>query len=342
VVDENPSSDENAPTGSGNLWYIVRFEYRGMHPAVRFTEEELEAATDEITREETPVTLELDRRSRNEVGNQIVLVSTKRKYFITALILVLATAGTLIGFNVTGNNSTQTPSGFDSTPAGPPLVTEGSSNTTKLVFATELVDVTAGSYFPVQPAVKIVDADGNIVTDSAAPVTLTIKDNRAIIYGPTTVNAVNGIATFDDLALGFAGLNYVLTAKSPGMTAGLSNSFDVTPGAPAMLVFMREPGASGLVSRFSTQVAVVDIFINIVTDSKAEVTLSITPETGVPGAVLSGTTTQKAVDGVATFSYLSISPENGDYKLTATSPGLYSTTSNSFNPAKISQSQAGQ
>lgn len=341
VVDENPSSYSESSGSSSGFWYMVRFEYKGLHPSVRFMEEELEATTGDITREETPATVEFDRWSQSEIGNQIVQVSPKRKYFLTALILVLAVAGILVGFNVTGiRNNSQTPPGFSSTPVTPPLVTDGTSNATKLVFGTELVEVTAGSAFPIQPAVKIVDADGNIVTTSTAPVTLTVKDNRAVLYGPTTVNAVNGVATFSNLTIGFAGVNYVLMAKSPGMTAGLSNSFNVNPGPAAMLVFLKEPGASGLASRFSTKVAIVDAFINIVTDSTVEVTLSITPETGIPGAVLSGTTTQKAIDGVATFSYLSISPENGDYKLTATSPGLISTTSYPFNPAKITENQA--
>jgi hypothetical protein len=342
VVDDNPSSYSHPSTSSSDFWYTVRFEYKGLRPAVRFMEEELEAVTDEITREETPAAVELARRSRSDVGNQIVQVSTKRKYFLTALISVLVLAGILIAFNVTGiNNNSPTPSGFSSTPINPPLLTEGSSNgTTKLAFATELVEATAGSALPIQPAVKIVDADGNIVTTSTAPVTLTVNNNRAILYGPTTVNAVNGVATFTDLSIGLAGFNYTLTASSPGLTGGISNSFDVKPGTAVFLAFLQEPSASGLASRFSTKVAIVDTFINIVTDSKAEVTLSITPGSGAPGAVLSGTTTQKTIDGVATFSYLSISPENSDYKLTATSPGLISATSYSFNPAEIAENNA--
>jgi hypothetical protein len=85
-------------------------------------------------------------------------------------------------------------------------------------------------------------------------------------------------------------------------------------------------------------VAVLDSYGNIATDSTAEVTLSITPGTGEPGAVLSGATTQKARNGVATFNYLAIDPVQGIYKLTATSPGLTSSVSDAFNPGKITES----
>jgi hypothetical protein len=217
-----------------------------------------------------------------------------------------------------------------------------SNNTQKLVFETELVDTTAGSLLPVQPVVKVVDADGNTVTSSSAPVTLAVTNNRASLYGTETVNAVNGVATFTDLIMILAGSNYSLTAVSPGLTSSFSNSFDVSHGEGVMLYFITEPVAAGLGSRFSVRVAVSDAFGNIVTDSTAEVTVSITPETGTPGAVLSGTTTQEAINGIAAFNYLSISPIEGRYKLTATSPGLLSTMTSSFDIAKITEDQAQQ
>ncbi len=43
VVDGNPSKYASAPKRSSGFWYMVRFEWRGLHPAARFVEEELEA-----------------------------------------------------------------------------------------------------------------------------------------------------------------------------------------------------------------------------------------------------------------------------------------------------------
>lgn len=344
VVDDNPSSYSPPSGSSSGFWYMVRFEWKGLHPAVRFMEEDLETIADEIIPEETPATVKPSGRSRWNVGNQIIQVSTKRKYLLITLAVALTLTAILVPFGISNSGTkigSPAPSGFAPTPTKPPLLTQGASNETmKLAFATELVGATAGSAFPIQPAVKIEDANGNIVTDSTAPVTLIVDDNRAMLYGTTSVNAVNGVATFTDLSIHSAGFNYSLTAISPGLPSALSNSFNVAPGTAAKLVFIKEPVGRGLGSYFSTGVAIVDAYGNIVTDSTAEVTLGITPGSGTPGAALSGETTQKATDGIATFSYLLLNPEKSNYKLTATSPGLTSTTSHSFNPAKITENKA--
>lgn|GEM_PF-3296498 len=336
VVEEIPSSDSQSSAGPSEIRYLVRFDYRGLHPAVHLTEQDLEDVNDEIGREEPPAAGRFAWWSQSRIGNQIAQVSTTRKYVFGSLIAILAIAAIIIGVNVTGTEENS-----------PPLAelpgTGGSSNNTqKLVFETELVDTTAGITLPVQPVVKVVDTDGNTATNSTAPVTLVVTNNRANLYGTTTVSAVNGVATFTDLILALAGSDYSLTAISPGLTSSFSNSFDVSPGEGVMLYFITEPVAAGLGSRFSVRVAVSDVFGNIATDSTAEVTVSITPDTGTPGAVLSGTTTQVAINGVATFNYLSISPIEGRYKLTATSPGMISTMTSSFDIAKITEDQAQQ
>lgn len=330
VVEEIPSSD------SGELRYLVRFDYRGLHPAVHLPEQDLEDINDEIAPEVTPPAGRFARLSQSRIGNQIAQVSTTRKYIFGALIAVLVIAGIVIGISVTGTEDT------------PPELTElpgiggSSNNTLKLVYETELVDTIAGIALPTQPVVKIVDAKGNIVTTSTAPVTIAVTNNRAELHGTTTIDAVNGVATFTDLVLALAGTNYSLTAVGPGLTSALSNSFDVSPNEGLFLDFIVEPVAAGLGSRFSVRVAVRDVFGNIATDSTAEVTLSITPDYGTPGAVLSGTTTQQVKDGMATFNYLSISPIDGKYKLTASSPDLISATTSSFDIAKITESKTQQ
>ncbi|MFC1947262.1 hypothetical protein ACFLXY_04995 [Chloroflexota bacterium] len=336
VVEEIPSSDSQSSMGSSDIRYLVRFDYRGLHPAVHLLEEDLEDVNDEIAREETPAMGRFSRLSQSRIGNQIAQVSTTRKYIFSALILILALAGILIGVNVTGTEDN--PPGLTELP----VLGGSSNNSLKLVFETELVGTNAGSTLPVQPVVKVVDADGNTVTTSTVPITLVVTNNRANLYGTTTVDAVNGVATFTDLAIVLAGSHFSLTAISPGLTSSLSNSFDMGPNKGLMLDFVTEPVAAGLGSRFSVRVAIRDAFGNIATDSTAEVTLSITPETGTPGAVLSGTTTQKAIDGVVTFNYLSITPTDGKYKLTATSPNMLSTMTGSFEIAKITENQAQQ
>ncbi len=43
VVDEDAAKYSSAPKRASGFWYMVRFEWRGLHPAARFVEEELEA-----------------------------------------------------------------------------------------------------------------------------------------------------------------------------------------------------------------------------------------------------------------------------------------------------------
>ena len=330
VVEVTPSSD------SGELLYLVRFDYRGLHPAVHLPEGDLEDIDDEIAPVVTPPPGRFARWSQSRIGNQIARLSTTRKYGFGALIAVIAIAGIVIGVTVTGTEDN--PPGLTELP-----VIEGSSNNTlKLAFETKLDDTKAGMLFPAQPVVKVVDKDGNTVTTSTASITLAVTNNRAELYGTTTVDAVNGVATFTDLILTLAGSGYSLTAISPGLTSSLSNPFNVSPHEGFMLDFVTEPVAAGLGSRFSVRVAVRDVFGNIATSSTAEVTLSITPGTGTPGAVLSGTTTLEVKEGMVTFNYLSISPVDGKYKLTASSPNLVSAMTSSFDIAKITESQTQQ
>lgn len=60
------------------------------------------------------------------------------------------------------------------------------------------------------------------------------------------------------------------------------------------------------------------------------VTVALTPGTGTPNAVLSGTLTRTTVNGVATFADLAIDLVGTGYTLTVTSPGLVSAISVAF------------
>jgi len=69
------------------------------------------------------------------------------------------------------------------------------------------------------------------VNDSTAPVTLIITagtgTNGATLSGATTVNAVNGVATFSGLIIDKAGTGYTLTATIGTLTAAISSAFNV-------------------------------------------------------------------------------------------------------------------
>ena len=102
-------------------------------------------------------------------------------------------------------------------------------------------------------------------------------------------------------------------------------------GAAAKLVFTVQPSnaAAGAMNTPGVQVTVQDAQGNTVTTATTSITLAIgtTPASGT----LAGTKTVAAVNGVATFSTLSLNKTGTGYTLTATATGLTSATSSAFN-----------
>lgn len=217
-----------------------------------------------------------------------------------------------------------------------PIISSSNAAAAKLVFATEPDGAVAGSTFSSQPVVSVQDGSGNLVTDADVSVTIVITSHTgtsgAVLSGTRTVKAVNGVAAFTDLSINLAGQYYALTVMSDGLKSAISHTFGVTPGAPTRLIFYTEPVGAALNTYFGTEpvVLIEDNNGNVVTGSTAAVTLNITPGTGTEGAVLSGGTTVNAVNGVATFAYLTIDLIGSEYTLTVTSPGLISTVSKEF------------
>jgi CSLREA domain-containing protein len=84
---------------------------------------------------------------------------------------------------------------------------------------------------PITPAVtvRVLDAFGNL-TNSNATVMLALGANpgAATLSGTTTINAVNGIATFSTLALDKSGTGYTLVASSAGLAGATSTPFNIT------------------------------------------------------------------------------------------------------------------
>ncbi len=68
-----------------------------------------------------------------------------------------------------------------------------------------------------------------------------------------------------------------------------------------------------------------------VTNTDALITVALIPTTGSPGANLIGTLTVQSVDGVATFSNLSIDQAGAGFQLVATADEFEPWASNPFN-----------
>ena len=211
---------------------------------------------------------------------------------------------------------------------------------TKLAFTVQPSAVVAGAAIAPAVQVTVQDAQGKTVTSSTASITMSITSGTgtsgAVLGGTLTRAAVNGVATFSDLTLDKAGTAYTLTAAATGLTSTASTAFSVNPGTPpgaaARLAFAVQPSSvvAGAAITPAVQVAVQDAQGRTVTSSTASITMSITSGTGTSGAVLGGTLTRAAVNGVATFSDLTLDKDGTAYTLTATATGLTSTASTAF------------
>ena len=188
--------------------------------------------------------------------------------------------------------------------------------------------ITAGSF---EVVAKIKDAFGNLITSAEGPVTLSLASGPTggTLGGTTTVDAVNGVATFN-VAMTKAG-NYTLQATYGSLPAA-SFGITVTPGQPTQLVFAPKYEPSNVVAGSIISPGIVvrikDIYGNVVTSDNVIVILSI--DSGPAGAALSGAVAVGVVNGVANFNDVSISTA-GTYTLKATQLSLSSAISSSFN-----------
>ena len=183
-----------------------------------------------------------------------------------------------------------------------------------LEFLQQPTTVTAGQVGVVQ--VGIFDQTETIVTGGLQNVTL----SGAAIYGAgTTALSQQGVATFNNLVFSKAGTNKIFAEVDQlGLKGFVSQAITVTPGPVGQLFVdygYEDPSPTeGAADKPLPPVSVqlLDNSGNLVTKSNANVTLKVASG---PGAI-TGTTTVRAVNGIATFSnaFLRIS---GDYTLTA-------------------------
>lgn len=187
----------------------------------------------------------------------------------------------------------------------------------------------------ISPAVTIAaqDAGGNVVTSFTNPITVSIASNPSsgVLSGSNAVSASNGVSTFTNLNIDKAGAGYTLSATATGLTGAVSSSFTILVGSVSKLAFITQPtNASSTVSISpAVQVAAQDSGGNTVTSYSGPITVAIGNNPG--SGTLSGTTSVAAVNGVSTFTNLSINKAASGYTLNATGTGLSSATSSAFN-----------
>jgi hypothetical protein len=208
-----------------------------------------------------------------------------------------------------------------------PITVDGTP--AQLAFSTQPANSPAtGALAPV--VVTIEDGNGNPVPTATGLVSIAIGSNpsQSSLGGTVVVNAINGTATFSNLSITKAAAGYTLTASLGSLQSATSAGFSILPGAPAQLAFAGQ--LSGNLS------ATVNPFIVLVEDqfgnrATSSVQVTVTLGSNPSGSTLSGTRTVSASSGQASFSHIGISYPGSGYTLTVSSPGLTSTSSNSFN-----------
>lgn len=195
--------------------------------------------------------------------------------------------------------------------AGPPA---------QVAFTVQPSDATAGS--PISPAVEVTIQDDQTITvdTSTAEVTISFDDNPSggALSGSTSLAAVNGVATFSDLAIEIASSGYTLLATSPGLNSDVSAPFTIFGGSPTTLLMESGDGQTAAPDTQlpdSLAVKVVDAYGNGV--AGVEVTWAITTGTGS----LSATVTNTDAAGIATTAF-TLGSTLGTYTVDATSTGL--------------------
>ena len=200
-----------------------------------------------------------------------------------------------------------------------------------LAFTVQPTNATANAN--ISPAVKVTAQDvfNNTVTSFASNITVAIGNNPVggTLAGTRTRAAIAGVAAFG--TLGIDAVNdsindgsYTLAATSGALPTATSNTFNIIPSVATRLFFKVQPPntttAGATMASFSVEAR--DASGQVVVGYGDNVTLSITSNTGAPGASLGGTVTQAAVTGTATFNDITIDKTAANYKLTASATGV--------------------
>src|SRR5580765_463248 len=219
---------------------------------------------------------------------------------------------------------------------------------------------TAGQPVTPAPSVEVQDGNGNPV--GGVTVTFTVVSGGGeVASGSNRGKSVTistdaaGLAEVASWTLGPVAGAGTVEARASGLSGPLTGSpvsFTAvgSPGNPNQLAFLQQPGTAVAGQAISPPitVAVQDANGNTVLTSSTNVRLAL--GNNPAGGTLSGPTAVDAIDGVATFSGLSIDRVGTPYTLVATaSGGLHSATSSGFGivPATaaelaiVTQPQAG-
>ncbi len=173
------------------------------------------------------------------------------------------------------------------------------------------------------------DPFDNVDTNFGGSVAVALLNNPggATLGGTPSVTAQNGVATFSGLTLNEPGIGYTLWVSSGGLTTATTNPFNVT--LPQLVVTAQPPVSVLAGSGFGLTVTAEDSSGNVDTSFNGTVTVGLSSNPAV--ATLGGTLSVTAINGVATFSGLTLNEPGIGYTLAVTGSGLTTATTSAFN-----------
>lgn len=190
---------------------------------------------------------------------------------------------------------------------------------------------TAGAGFAV--TVTALDANNRVVSGYTGTLHFSSSDPAAVLPPDYTFTAADSGAHTFTITLKTAGSqSLAATDTSTGSMTGTASGITVTPAAATHLGFLQQPTAAvaGAAISPAVRVALLDQYGNIVTtDNTDAVTLAF--GSNPSGAALSGGGPVTVVQGVATFTGLSVNNAGTGYTLAASSGTLAGATSAAFN-----------
>src|SRR5581483_5714703 len=191
---------------------------------------------------------------------------------------------------------------------------------TQLVLTSQPQNVAPNTTLTPAVVVKIEDMFNNVVNSNA---------NVSLALNPAGGN-LQGTTTVADVSVQNAGNGDVLNATSGGLGPTPSSPFNVQgAGTAAKLAFTTQPTTTVAGSAIADFVVTIqDVNGNAVAGATNSITIAFKNNAG--GGALSGTLTQIAVNGSATFTGISINKSATGYTLKGSSAGLTDATSAGF------------
>ena len=226
----------------------------------------------------------------------------------------------------TGYRLSATASGVSGATSAPFTINAGAA--ARVSFTVQPGSAVAATFIPgaTGPTIQVTtrDALGNPVKTYTGNVTVALAANPpgGTLAGTTTVAAVAGVTTFNNLTLDKSGAGYRLVVTALGLAPDTSDAFSVTAGAATQLLFTVQPSTAvhAVAIAPAMRVTALDAQGNVAAGFVANVTLAIA--TNPSGGALSGVVTVAAANGVAVFAGVSINNAGVGYVLKASSAGL--------------------